>query len=47
MVLREDDIACFVANFDDKASNIRKIAEALNVGLDSLVFVDDNPVERA
>jgi FkbH-like protein len=47
MVLKEDDIACFVANFDDKATNLRRIAKTLNVGLDSLVFVDDNPVERA
>ena len=47
MVLRESDIACFVANFEDKASNIRRIAETLNLGLDSLVFADDNPVERA
>ena len=47
MVLTADDIACFVANFDDKATNIRLIAKSLNVGLDSLVFVDDNPIERA
>lgn len=47
MVLREDDIACFVANFEDKATNLRRIAQALNVGLDSMVFLDDNPVERA
>jgi len=47
MVLREDDIACFLANFEDKATNLRRIAETLNVGLDSIVFVDDNPVERA
>lgn len=47
MVLREDDIACFIANFDDKASNLRQIAQTLNVALDSLVFADDNPVERA
>jgi FkbH-like protein len=47
MVLKESDIACFIANFDDKPSNIRRIAESLNVGLDALVFVDDNPVERA
>jgi FkbH-like protein len=46
MVLRRDDIACFVANWDDKASNLRKIARALNIGLDSLVFADDNPFER-
>jgi FkbH-like protein len=47
MVLKEEDIACFVANFQDKASNLRHIARSLNVGIDSLVFVDDNPVERA
>jgi FkbH-like protein len=46
MVLREDDIACFIANFDDKATNLRRIAQRLNIGLDSLVFIDDNPVER-
>jgi FkbH-like protein len=47
MVLKRADIACFVANWQDKASNIRHIAAELNIGLDSLVFVDDNPVERA
>jgi FkbH-like protein len=47
MVLKEDDISCFIANFEDKAKNIRQIAKALNLGLDSMVFVDDNPVERA
>ena len=47
MVLKESDIACFVANFQDKASNLRHIAKQLNLGLDSFVFVDDNPVERA
>lgn len=46
MTLREDDIACFVANFEDKASNLVRIARTLNVGLDALVFVDDSPVER-
>ncbi len=47
MLLKEADIACFVANWQDKAGNLRYIAETLNIGLDSLVFVDDNPVERA
>lgn len=46
MGLRYNDIACFVANWDDKASNIRRIAKTLSIGLDSLVFVDDNPFER-
>jgi FkbH-like protein len=47
MVLRRGDIACFVANWTDKAANIRAIAAELNIGLDSLVFVDDNPFERS
>ncbi|KVK92413.1 HAD-IIIC family phosphatase [Burkholderia cepacia] len=46
MVLREDDIAVFRANWDDKASNIRAIRETLNIGFDSMVFLDDNPFER-
>ena len=47
MVLRRSDIAAFLANWDDKALNLKAIAERLNIGIDSLVFVDDNPVERA
>jgi len=47
MVLRLADIAAFVANWNDKVENLKEIAERLNIGLDSLVFVDDNPVERA
>jgi FkbH-like protein len=47
MVLRLPDISCFVANWDDKAGNLRRIAQELNIGLDALVFVDDNPAERA
>jgi FkbH-like protein len=47
MVLRLEDISCFMANWNDKASNLREIARTLNIGLDSLVFADDNPVERA
>jgi len=46
MVLRPADIAAFRANWQDKASNIRAIAQDLNIGLDSLVFLDDNPFER-
>ena len=46
MVLKRADIACFAANWQDKAANIRAIARQLNIGLDSLVFVDDNPFER-
>ena len=47
MVLRRSDIAAFLANWDDKAKNLKAIATRLNIGIDSLVFVDDNPVERA
>jgi FkbH-like protein len=47
MVLKRADITAFVANWADKAENLKSIAEQLNIGLDSLVFVDDNPVERA
>jgi FkbH-like protein len=46
MVLRLEDIAVFVANWDNKADNIRHIQSILNIGFDSMVFVDDNPVER-
>ena len=47
MILRIDDISCFMANWDDKATNLARIAEQLNIGVNSLVFVDDNPAERA
>jgi FkbH-like protein len=46
MILRLDDIACFTANWDDKATNIKRIASLLNIGTDSMVFADDNPAER-
>lgn len=47
MVLKEDHIAVFQANWTDKAANLRAIAATLNIGVDSLVFLDDNPAERA
>jgi len=46
MILRLDDISIFVANWEDKASNIKMIQESLNIGMDSIVFLDDNPFER-
>ncbi|MDR3507354.1 MAG: HAD-IIIC family phosphatase [Caulobacteraceae bacterium] len=46
MLLRENHIAVFQANWNDKATNIKAIAEELNLGLASMVFLDDNPVER-
>jgi FkbH-like protein len=47
MVLKEDDIAVFMANWDDKATNIERIAQQLDLGLDAMVLLDDNPAERA
>ncbi|MCR4909241.1 MAG: HAD-IIIC family phosphatase [Lachnospiraceae bacterium] len=46
MILKLSDIACFVANWDNKAQNMSLISKKLNIGLDSLVFFDDNPAER-
>lgn len=46
MLLREDHFAVFQANWNDKATNIKAIAEELSLGLDAMVFLDDNPVER-
>lgn len=46
MLLREDNIAVFQANWNDKATNIAAIAGELSLGLDAMVFLDDNPVER-
>ena len=46
MLLRCADIACFVANWDDKAANLRRIADALDIGIDSLVLLDDSAFER-
>lgn len=46
-VLKLEDFSAFKANWNPKPENIREIATELNIGLDSLVFVDDNPVERA
>lgn len=45
MILKEKHIACFQVNWDNKPGNIKKIAETLNIGLDSIVFVDDSPFE--
>lgn len=47
MVLKLEDITVFIANWDSKATNLLRIAEQLNIGIDSLVFVDDNPAERS
>ena len=46
IVLKKDAFSAYRINWNDKASNIRELAEELNIGLDSFVFVDDNPTER-
>ncbi len=46
MALKEEDISVFIANWDNKADNIRLVQKTLNIGFDSLVFLDDNPFER-
>jgi FkbH-like protein len=46
MLLKLADFAVFQANWNDKATNIQAIADELALGLDSIVFFDDNPVER-
>jgi FkbH-like protein len=45
MILRASDFAAMQINWDDKAANMRRIAETLNIGLESLVFFDDSPTE--
>lgn len=46
MVLKFEDFAVKKINWDAKYENIKQIASELNLGLDSMVFFDDNPVER-
>lgn len=46
MILKEDDIVAFRINWEDKAANIKAIADAIDLGLDCFVFLDDNPAER-
>lgn len=46
MVLRPDDLAGWRINWQDKARNVSELAHELNLGLDSFVFIDDNPSER-
>lgn len=46
MVLKLEDIAVFQANWETKVDNIRTIQQILNIGFDSMVFLDDNPFER-
>jgi FkbH-like protein len=46
MILKLEDISVFVANWENKADNIRHIQQVLNIGFNSMVFLDDNPFER-
>lgn len=45
-ILRREHFAHIAANWEPKPQNLERIAKALNIGLESLVFLDDNPVER-
>ncbi len=46
MILKSDDFVGIYANWDEKSQNIQKLAKELNIGIDSFVFFDDNPLER-
>ena len=46
ILLKKEHFAAYRINWQDKASNIKELANELNIGLDSFVFVDDNPTER-
>lgn len=46
MLLKEEHFAATRINWTDKATNVRELAEELNLGLDALVFIDDSPTER-
>ena len=46
MILKLEDFAVFIANWENKVDNIITIQKVLNIGFDSIVFIDDNPFER-
>jgi FkbH-like protein len=46
MVLKQEDIVSFKVNWKPKYQNLEELSEELNIGLDSFVFIDDNPIER-
>lgn len=46
IILKKDSFSAYRINWQDKATNIKELADELNIGLDSFVFVDDNPTER-
>ena len=47
MQVKEDDFVAIVASYNAKSVQVRELADKLNLGLDSFVFVDDNPIELA
>lgn len=47
MILKRDDFVSWRINWNDKAVNIAELAEEINLGLESIVFIDDNPAERS
>ena len=47
MILKRDDLVAWRINWQSKSHNIRSLAQELNLGVDSFIFVDDNPVECA
>ena len=46
LIIRQKHISAYRINWNDKAANIQELAEELNIGLDTIVFLDDNPAER-
>jgi len=46
MILRENHFACMKINWNDKVSNMQDIANEINIGLDSMVYFDDDPINR-
>lgn len=46
-ILRKEDFVIIKANWNPKSQNLSEIAEELNIGIDSIAFIDDNPAERA
>ena len=46
MILKESDFSCIKINWNNKASNMHEISQELNIGLDSFVFFDDDPINR-
>lgn len=45
-LIKENHLSAYRINWQDKATNINELSEELNIGLDSIVFIDDNPIER-